>query len=258
MPYTRVSPTEFLRRQAPQKLLIRFDDEPEGHLHVAVDGAPWVWAETSGGPLIIAGLPAGPHKVEITLVNANHQPLDRSVVAEFVIPGGKAAESGPLPGGRPGGQQGDRNSPRARLDSEELLQRSSHQPRRPIMFKTSSFPTPRSVLATSVAAGAAIAVVLAVLGGRAISAQDKYTVQVPNGLAFSEFRGFEDWPTVAVSQTGDLIEVILANPMMIDAYRAGVRQRQAFPRRLQDGKDPLEREKECGGPQSDDCAGHPA
>ena len=63
---------------------------------------------------------------------------------------------------------------------------------------------------------------LAVLGGRAISAQDKYTVQVPNGLAFSEFRGYEDWQTVAVSQSGDLIEVILGNPMMIDAYRAGV------------------------------------
>jgi hypothetical protein len=63
-----------------------------GHLHVALDGAPWVWAETSGGPLIIAGLPAGPHEVEITLVNANHQPLDRSVVVEFVIPGGKAAK----------------------------------------------------------------------------------------------------------------------------------------------------------------------
>ena len=63
-----------------------------GHLHVAVDGASWIWAETSGGPLIIAGLPAGPHKVEITLVNANHQPLDRSVVVEFVIPGGKAVK----------------------------------------------------------------------------------------------------------------------------------------------------------------------
>jgi hypothetical protein len=63
-------------------------------------------------------------------------------------------------------------------------------------------------------------VVLAVLGGRAVFAQDKYTVQVPNGLAFSEFRGFEDWPTVAVSQTGDLIEVILANPLMIEASRA--------------------------------------
>ena len=71
------------------------------------------------------------------------------------------------------------------------------------------------------AAGVAIAVALAVLGGRAISAQDKYTVQVSNGLAFSEFRGFEDWPTVAVSQSGDLIEVILGNPVIIDAYRAG-------------------------------------
>ena len=66
-----------------------------------------------------------------------------------------------------------------------------------------------------------IAVVLAVFGGRAISAQDKYTVQVPNGLAFSEFRGYEDWQVVAVSQSGDLIEVIVANPVMIEAYRAG-------------------------------------
>jgi hypothetical protein len=88
--------------------------------------------------------------------------------------------------------------------------------------KTSSFPTPRGVLAASAAAGAAIAIVLAVLGGRAISAQDKYTVQVPNGLAFSEFKGYEDWQTIAVSQTGDLIEVILGNPTIIDAYRAGV------------------------------------
>jgi hypothetical protein len=90
------------------------------------------------------------------------------------------------------------------------------------MSRTSPFPTPRSAPATSAAAYAAIAAILAVLGGKAISAQDKYTVQVPDGLGFSEFFGFEDWPTVAVSQTGDLIEVILANPVMIDAYRAGI------------------------------------
>src|SRR4249919_3506184 len=63
-----------------------------GHLHVAVDGASWVWAETSGGPIIVAGLPEGPHKVEITPVNANHQPLDRSVVVEFMIPGRKGTK----------------------------------------------------------------------------------------------------------------------------------------------------------------------
>ncbi len=67
-----------------------------------------------------------------------------------------------------------------------------------------------------------VVVVLAVLGGRAISAQDKYTVQVPNGLAFAEFRGYENWQTVSVSHSEDAIAVILANPVMIDAYRAGV------------------------------------
>ena len=80
------------------------------------------------------------------------------------------------------------------------------------------------------AAGAAIVMVLVVSGVSAISAQDKYTVRVPNGLAFSEFRGFEDWPTVAVSQAGDLIEVIVANPVMIKAYRTGVPGNgKAFP-----------------------------
>jgi hypothetical protein len=63
-----------------------------GHLHVAVDGAQWVWADTSGGPVIVAGLPAGPHKVEITPVNANHQPVGRSVIVEFVVPERKAAQ----------------------------------------------------------------------------------------------------------------------------------------------------------------------
>jgi hypothetical protein len=45
---------------------------------------------------------------------------------------------------------------------------------------------------------------------------------VPNGLAFSEFKGYEKWQVVGVSQSGELIEVILANPPMIDAYQTGV------------------------------------
>src|SRR5262245_55059125 len=67
-----------------------------------------------------------------------------------------------------------------------------------------------------------IAVVLAVFGGRAISAQDKHTVQVPNGLAFSEFRGYEDWQVISVSHSGDVLAVILGNPEMIKAYLAGI------------------------------------
>jgi hypothetical protein len=58
--------------------------------------------------------------------------------------------------------------------------------------------------------------------GAAISTQDKHTVKVPNGLAFSEFRGYEDWPVIAISENGGAIAVIVGNPAMIDAYREGV------------------------------------
>jgi hypothetical protein len=67
-----------------------------------------------------------------------------------------------------------------------------------------------------------LALVLAFFGDRAISAQDKYTVQVPDGLAFSEFRGYEDWPVIAISENGGKIAVIMGNPVMIDAYKKGV------------------------------------
>jgi hypothetical protein len=66
------------------------------------------------------------------------------------------------------------------------------------------------------------AISLAVLGGTAISAQDKYSVQVPGGLAFSEIRGFESWQTISVSHNGaPALAVILGNPEMIAAYQAG-------------------------------------
>ena len=71
---------------------------------------------------------------------------------------------------------------------------------------------------------------IAVLGGIAFAAQDKYTVKVPGGLAFSEFRGYEGWQVVATSQNDKLVAVILANRVMINAYRAGVPANgKAFP-----------------------------
>ena len=67
---------------------------------------------------------------------------------------------------------------------------------------------------------------LGVLGGRPISAQDtgqaKYTVRVPNGLAFSEFKGYEAWQTVSISHNDKVMAVILANPVMIKAYQSGI------------------------------------
>ena len=74
------------------------------------------------------------------------------------------------------------------------------------------------------------AVSLVVAGGIALAAQDKYTVKVPGGLAFSEFKGFEGWEVVAVSQNAKLIDVIVANPVMIKAYKSGVPGNgKAFP-----------------------------
>ena len=67
-----------------------------------------------------------------------------------------------------------------------------------------------------------IAVGLAAAGGWAVSAQDRYTLKVPGGLAFSEFRGYESWELVSVSQDGPVMAAILANPVMIKAFKAGL------------------------------------
>jgi hypothetical protein len=69
---------------------------------------------------------------------------------------------------------------------------------------------------------ATVAVALVIIAGGAISAQDKYGLKVPNELAFADFKGYEDWRTISVSHAEETMEVILGNPVMIDAYRAGV------------------------------------
>ena len=56
-----------------------------GHIHVTVDDSPWHWADASGNPLILRGLPPGPHKVVIELMDPNHQPVDKGKVT-FVVP----------------------------------------------------------------------------------------------------------------------------------------------------------------------------
>jgi Cytochrome P460 len=67
-----------------------------------------------------------------------------------------------------------------------------------------------------------IAVVLAVFGRAATYAQDKYTLQSPSGVAFSDFKGYEDWSVVSSARTDEVLKVIVANPTMIEAYKAGV------------------------------------
>jgi hypothetical protein len=56
----------------------------------------------------------------------------------------------------------------------------------------------------------------------ALAAQDRFSVKVPNGLAFSEFKGYDTWETIAPSQTDEGLKAILGNRIMMDAYKAGI------------------------------------
>ena len=67
-------------------------------------------------------------------------------------------------------------------------------------------------------------VVFSALVALVFAAQDKYSVKVPDGLALSEFRGYEDWQVVAPSHTdaSNVMRVMVANPVMMKAYREGI------------------------------------
>ena len=75
-----------------------------------------------------------------------------------------------------------------------------------------------------------IAVLLALLGNTDVHAQDKYSLKSPDGVAFSDFKGYEDWSVVSSARTDEVLKVIVANPIMISAYKAGLAGNgQAFP-----------------------------
>ena len=75
-----------------------------------------------------------------------------------------------------------------------------------------------------------VVTVLAVLVAVAVHAQDKgsmnarekYSLISPGGIAFSDFRGYEDWPAASSARQDEILKVIVANPKMIAAYKAGV------------------------------------
>ena len=92
---------------------------------------------------------------------------------------------------------------------------------------------------------AIITAVLAALGATMIHAQDhtqdKYSLKTSSGIAFSDFRGYEDWTTASSARVEGTLKVIVANPTMIKAYKAGVPGNgQAFPGWLHDREAPME------------------
>jgi hypothetical protein len=63
-----------------------------------------------------------------------------------------------------------------------------------------------------------------------VQEKDKYSLKSPSGIAFSDFKGYEDWAVVSSARTDEVLKVIVGNPVMIEAYRAGIPGNgQAFP-----------------------------
>lgn len=54
-----------------------------------------------------------------------------------------------------------------------------------------------------------------------LSAQDRFSVKSPNGIAFSEFRGYDAWQVVSPSLPDGGVKAILGNPVMIKTYQDG-------------------------------------
>jgi len=70
---------------------------------------------------------------------------------------------------------------------------------------------------------AAATVVLATLGALVYGQEtfDKYTLKSPSGIAFSDFRGYEDWAVLSSARTDEELKVIVANQALISAAKAG-------------------------------------
>jgi Cytochrome P460 len=73
---------------------------------------------------------------------------------------------------------------------------------------------------------AAAVAVLAVVGAVLLYAQSqdngKYSLVSPGGIAFSDFMGYEDWAVVSSAHTDERLKVIVGNPTMIKAFKAGI------------------------------------
>jgi len=77
----------------------------------------------------------------------------------------------------------------------------------------------RSRLTIGIATGLAIVAAMAVY---AQEKSDKYTLKSPSGIAFADFKGYEDWSVVSSARTDEVLKVIVANPIMIKAYKSGI------------------------------------
>ena len=63
---------------------------------------------------------------------------------------------------------------------------------------------------------------LGMFGAAGAIAQDKYALRTPSGIAFSDFKGYEDWAVISSARTDEVLKVIVGNPVIVKAYKAGI------------------------------------
>ncbi len=101
---------------------------------------------------------------------------------------------------------------------KQLRMKSSAQAEQLIGTRT----TGRHVAGFTALAAAAL---LGIVGGVILNAQgqgnDKYSLVSPDGIKYSDFRGYEDWSLVSAAHTQEVLKVIDANRVMIDAFKSG-------------------------------------
>jgi hypothetical protein len=111
----------------------------------------------------------------------------------------------------------------------EVVKKSVAQEQREQQKQKTETPTAAERTAGFTIVATAVTV-LAILGAAALLAQgkdkdndkDKYSLKSPSGIAFSDFRGYEDWADVSSARTDEILKVIVANPKMINAFKAGI------------------------------------
>jgi len=109
----------------------------------------------------------------------------------------------------------------------EVVKKSVAQEQRKQQKQKTETPTAAERTAGFTIVATAVTV-LAILGAAALLAQgkdkdnDKYSLKSPSGIAFSDFRGYEDWADLSSARTDEILKVIVANPKMINAFKAGI------------------------------------
>src|SRR5277367_5310217 len=108
------------------------------------------------------------------------------------------------------------------LVTKSVAQQQQAQRKQKIETRTAVERIARFTIAATAVAVLAVLVAAALYAQGKDNNKDKYSLISPGGIAFSDFRGYEDWSVVSSARTDEVLKVIVANPIMIKAFKSGI------------------------------------